>query len=71
MHQHGNWELVGKIEGAFGGPQTLTFKRRVEGGHLYHVMVMWGRWRTKLSTSLAFVPDPQIPSEESSSGGYD
>ena len=64
MRQQSNWELVGKVEGDFGGPQFLTFKRRVEGGHLYHVLVMTGRWRTTLHTSLAFVPDPPKTSYE-------
>jgi hypothetical protein len=65
MNQQSNWTCVESV-GRFGGPQTLTFKRRVEGGHLYHVVVMAGRWRTMISTSLAFVPDP--PGEADNGG---
>jgi hypothetical protein len=57
-HEEG-WRRVGELERAVGGYSTLTFKMRVEGGHLYHVVLMdMGGWgRTKLHTSLAFVPD--------------
>ena len=52
------WEHV-NIEKPVGGYATVTLKMRVDGGYLYHVVMMdtggWGR--TKLHTSLAFVPD--------------
>ena len=73
MRKQGSWELVGN-EGDLGGPQILTSKRRVEGGYLYHVMVMAPRWwgRGKLHTSLAFVPDSLQTSNDDTSGeGYE
>jgi hypothetical protein len=64
MRNEGNWERVGGQEKAVGGYASLTYKMRVDGGHLYHVVLMdMGGWgRTKLHTSLAFVPDaPEAP----------
>jgi hypothetical protein len=53
------WERVGALEKPVDGYATLTFRMRVSGGNLYHVVLMdtggWGR--TRLHTSLAFVPD--------------
>lgn len=58
MNEH-EWEDVGPVQHG-GGFATVVHRMKVPGGYLYHCAVMHSGWfrRTKVHTSMAFVPTP-------------